>query len=428
MTAWPTSALRTVAEVRVSNVDKKSADGELPVQLCNYTDVYYRTQITRDISFMEATATPQQAATFGLLGGDTLITKDSETSGDIGIPAYVPEDLPGVVCGYHLAQIRPGLLVHPHFLYWCLSSDFVRARLTVAATGVTRFGLTYGAIRAAEIPLPPLEEQRRIAEFLDDQTNRIDQCIDLRQEQADLLDEAMKSRELALTWTGLEPGQVELWTTGVDAAPAAPSHWLRARNKNLFRESKSHSSSGSEELLSVSHLTGVTPRSEKTVYMFEADSNEGYRIVQPGDLVINTMWAWMGALGVSSYHGIVSPAYGVYSPLDPTTFVPSYFDALYRSAPYVCEMTRFSTGVWSSRLRIYPEAFLRLPTIIPPPAEQAAIAREIEHIRSSTSPAIQALERSVSLLQERKRSLITAAVTGQLDVTTARGPDVGHDQ
>ena len=94
----------------------------------------------------------------------------------------------------------------------------------------------------------------------------------------------------------------------------------------------------------MSHLTGVTPRSQKTVYMFEAESTIGYKLVRPGDLAVNTMWAWMGAAGVSTHHGIVSPSYGVYQ-IDQTTVLPGYFDVLVRTPAYICEMTRFSRGV-----------------------------------------------------------------------------------
>jgi type I restriction enzyme, S subunit len=86
-----------------------------------------------------------------------------------------------------------------------------------------------------------------------------------------------------------------------------PSHWNLLRAKCLYREVDVRSVTGQEELLSVSHLTGVTPRSQKTVTMFLAESNVGYKICRPGDIAINTMWAWMGALGVSRHFGIVSP-------------------------------------------------------------------------------------------------------------------------
>ncbi|HEV2773291.1 MAG TPA: hypothetical protein VGV57_10790 [Thermoleophilaceae bacterium] len=102
---------------------KKSIEGQPAVRLCNYTDVYYRDTITADQEFMEATATPEQVAMFRLLPGDVLITKDSETPEDIGVPAFVAHGASDLVCGYHLALLRPRAgQVEPRFLYWSMCS------------------------------------------------------------------------------------------------------------------------------------------------------------------------------------------------------------------------------------------------------------------------------------------------------------------
>ncbi|MGZ9111929.1 MAG: restriction endonuclease subunit S, partial [Rhodoplanes sp.] len=93
-----------------------------------------------------------------------------------------------------------------------------------------------------------------------------------------------------------------------------PAHWEEKRAKYFFREIDERSRKGDEELLSVSHLTGVTPRSQKNVTMFRAESYVGHKLCRPGDVVFNTMWAWMGALGVARAAGIVSPSYAVYRP------------------------------------------------------------------------------------------------------------------
>ncbi|MGL4400229.1 MAG: restriction endonuclease subunit S, partial [Luteolibacter sp.] len=136
-----------------------------------------------------------------------------------------------------------------------------------------------------------------------------------------------------------------------------PASWRLRRAKFLFREIDERSKTGKEELLSVSHKTGVTPRSQKSVTMFLAESNVGHKICRPQDLVINTLWAWMAALGVSRYTGIVSPAYGVYRPLDPGQLLPRFADLLLRTPMYAAEYQRRSTGVNSSRLRLYAEYF-----------------------------------------------------------------------
>ena len=150
----------------------------------------------------------------------------------------------------------------------------------------------------------------------------------------------------------------------------------------------------------MSHLTGVTPRSQKTVTMFLAKSTIGYKVCRPGDVVINTMWAWMGALGVVRSAGIVSPAYGVYRPLSGCELLPRYVDHLLRTPTYAAEYLRRSTGVNSSRLRLYPEHFLRIPVIVPPPQEQAAIVRFLDWADRRVERAIRAQKKKLALVSE----------------------------
>jgi type I restriction enzyme S subunit len=116
-TAWP---LRACAKYAVSNVDKVPSDGEIPVRLCNYTEVYNNEFITLDLDFMRATATEEEIRRFGLLLEDVVITKDSEAWDDIGVPALIRETAPDLVCGYHLAIIRPqkDLLEGAFLLRW----------------------------------------------------------------------------------------------------------------------------------------------------------------------------------------------------------------------------------------------------------------------------------------------------------------------
>ncbi len=173
---------------------------------------------------------------------------------------------------------------------------------------------------------------------------------------------------------GLKP-YADYVDSGQDWLGPIPANWGQLRAKCLFREVDERSTTGKEELLSVSHLTGVTPRRLKTVTMFLAESNVGHKVCRPGDLVINTLWAWMAALGVARHTGIVSPADGVYRPIAGSSILPAYADHLLRTSLYAAEYQRRSTGVNSSRLRLYPEQFLRIPVLVPPMAEQAAIVR-----------------------------------------------------
>ena len=165
---WRVVRLGNVAEVSFSGVDKKAVEGEVPVELCNYTDVFYNRRIRTGMEFMAATATPVECARWALMQGDVLFTKDSETPDEIGIPSYVADDLPNVLCGYHLGLARPSpATVSGAFLARTLASRTSGREFGRIANGVTRFGLTLDATRALPILLPPLPEQLTIAAVLD---------------------------------------------------------------------------------------------------------------------------------------------------------------------------------------------------------------------------------------------------------------------
>jgi len=161
---WKVAHLEDCADVLFSGVDKLTNDGEVPVRLCNYTDVYYNDTITNDMDFMEATATQTEISKFSLKKGDVMITKDSEVPEDIAVAAYVAEDLENTLCGYHLALIRPNReVLLGEFLSYLFGSHAFMNYFYRHANGVTRFGLTTNAVFKAPIPLPSVPEQVKIA-------------------------------------------------------------------------------------------------------------------------------------------------------------------------------------------------------------------------------------------------------------------------
>ncbi len=290
--------------------------------------------------------------------------------------------------------------------------------LAAQGLGSTFMELSGYSLAAAKVSSPPLSIQRAVADFLDAETSRIDALV-AKQDRLIALLEQRFAVKTAMLLAGSDQSQERKRSTGIPSIPEIPSAWQLCRNKKFLHEVNSPSLDGQEELLSVSHISGVTSRSEKEVNMFMAESLEGYKKVSVGDLVINTMWAWMGAAGVSPIEGIVSPAYGVYR-FDQCAMLPLFFDALVRTRAYIDEMTRFSKGVWSSRLRLYPDEFLRLSSPMPPLSEQYRIVNKITAIRQIASRSCTVLKKEIGLLQERRQAIITAAVTGEMDVPGAR--------
>ena len=196
-----------------------------------------------------------------------------------------------------------------------------------------------------------------------------------------------------------------------------PTQWEVTRNKDIFEERGNLSNSGTETLLTVSHITGVTRRTEKNVNMFMAETMEGYKLCEKGDLIINTMWAWMGALGTCNENGICSPAYGVYKPKKYKPYNHRYFDYLYRTPNSITEMTKNSKGIVSSRLRLYPKEFFQIKTALPNYATQKAIADYLDTKTTQIDCKVDLLTQKATQYGKLKQSLINETVTRGLDKT-----------
>ena len=311
------------------------------------------------------------------------------------------------VLNQHIFKVVPKANTYKNYLYYVIKAHAPRWA-DDDAHGSTMRHIKKGSL-SNKIWLPDLSAQRSIAEFLDREVGLIDDLIGKRTEFATLAIERRQAMiaELVVGCRGTHRN----WLNNL------PATWRAERAKFHFRETQGRSKTGEEELLTVSHITGVTKRSEKDVNMFLAVTNEGYKLVAPNDLVINTMWAWMGAMGVSYEHDIVSPSYGVYRPVS-TQLIPDFVDLMIRSTPFVAEATRRSKGIHSSRLRLYPEAFLDMYIPIPPLSAQDEILQEITSRVAREDELLRKNSRADNLLREYRAALISAAVTGQIDGAT----------
>jgi type I restriction enzyme, S subunit len=203
--------------------------------------------------------------------------------------------------------------------------------------------------------------------------------------------------------------------SGVEWLGVIPEHWEVKRNKSIFYEVAQFSETGEEVLLTVSHITGVTPRSEKNVNMFFAETMEGYKLCKIDDLIINTMWAWMGALGTSRYNGICSPAYNVYRKIKRIDYNAQFFDSLFKTPNFITEMTSLSKGIVESRLRLYPKDFFKILTPLPNLLEQTAIANYLDKKTATIDTKINLLTKKTEHYQALRRSLINETVCRGLD-------------
>ena len=322
-----------------------------------------------------------------------------------------PENL---IVSTGFAVVRPSSQkLEPQFCKYALRDPEFLAEVEKRSVGVSYPAINASDLGDIRIPLPPCDDQRAIADFLDRETARLDALVAAKERWLELLTEKRRALITRAVTRGLNPA-ASLRDSGIPWLGRIPKHWRIERTKTLFKERDERTDNDEGEMLTVSHITGVTLRSEKDVNMFEAETTEGYKICRKGDLAINTLWAWMGAMGISPCEGIVSPAYNVYVP--GTELDEGYVEAIVRMPLFAQEIIRYSKGVWSSRLRLYPEGFFEARFPVPPLNEQRAIAAHISAETVKLDALCRSTVRTMDLLKERRAALIAAAVTGKIAV------------
>lgn len=300
----------------------------------------------------------------------------------------------------------------PHFFAYMISNQMYYNDLRSDATGTTFLSIKQNKLKDSIILAPPLHEQEKIVAYLDSKCAAIDEAIDRHKKIIEKLNMFLTETIANATLHGIS--NPEMKPSGVEWITQIPESWDIKRGKYLFAETNRRSVDGNEELLTVSQYTGITPRSQKNVNMFEAESLVGYKICEVNDIPANTMWLWAGAIGVSSYRGLISPSYNIYRQID-NQYDNVYLDYLLRATPLVQHYKALSTGIRPSRLRLYPDQFLNIKFPIPPMVEQKAIARFLDEVKRKVEESISRQTSAIDKLEEYRKSIIYQAVTGKID-------------
>ena len=294
------------------------------------------------------------------------------------------------------------------YIYYCAILFPFKKHSTATALP----SMTQTSLYQIPFPVPPINEQQRIVDYLDEKLAKIDERIEVLEKQQDAYARLKKSVIHQAVTRGLDP-DVRLKDSGIEWIGKIPEHWELKRFKSIFSECKSVTETGQEDLLSVSEYYGIARRIDKMddgEYESRADSLIGYKICKKDDLVINIMLAWKRGLGFSDFDGIVSPAYAVYRG---ENIVPHYFHYLMRTDMYVAEYKRNSKGIIDSRLRMYTDRFNNIIAIVPPHSEQKAIANYLDEKCAKIDAAIENIGQQIDASKRLKRALINEVITGQ---------------
>ena len=419
---WEVRRLRNVTDMRVSNVDKHVKEDETSVRLCNYVDVYKNVYINEQMDFMEATATDEEIERFRLERDDVLITKDSETWDDIGVPALVTVPASDLILGYHLALLRSRSdKLAGAYLLRALQSKGLAYQFHIEAKGVTRYGLSHADIKSIWLPLPPLSEQAAIVRLLDHADRRIRRYIRAKQKLIALLEEQKRAIiNQAVT------GQIDIRTgqpypaykpSGVEWLGEVPKHWERRRLKTLLRSVDRRSLAGKETLLSLRRDHGVVVYAEHFARPPQGRTLVGFKLVAAGQLVVNRMQANNGLVFCSSINGLVSPDYSVFDMREPLQM--QFLSDLLRTTSYRAHFRRESTGLGTGTagfLRLYDEKLLETIVFLPPTEEQILILKSLVEGMARVKRLIERKQRDLQLMGECRTRLIADVVTGKLDV------------
>lgn len=425
---WEFHRLNAVAEVITSNVDKKSSEGQKAIRLCNYVNVYKNTKIDNSIDFMVATASDAEIEKFRLFSADVIITKDSESPHDIGIPALVTENAEDLLCGYHLSIIRPQKKISGDFLYYSLKALTGAYQFTSAANGVTRFGLTSLGTKNVRMCVPTLVEQAKIAKFLNYKDTQIELLIKKKQE---LIEKLQEERLTIITQTvnrGLI-SDIPLKDSGIEWLGMIPEHWQCAGFTKFIASQVDYRGKTPEKvqdgvfLVTAKNIKdGIINYKLSEEYVREDQYDEIMSRGKPeiGDLLFTTE-APLGEVANIDRTDIALAQRVIKFRGEPDQ-LDNYFACYwFMSSPFQNHLNSLATG--STALGIKASKLFELRIALPPLEEQVAIRKFLDKKLQILAATEAKITEALESLLEYRIALITATVTGQIDIRDWQPPE-----
>lgn len=359
---------------------------------------------------------------YDLRTGDIVVV---EGGAGYGRSLLLKEDLPGWGFQNHVARLRAAGAVEPAYAQYsiqaCVTSGYIEASNRTA----TLPSLSREVLRSLVLPHPPLSEQRAIADFLDSETAQIDTLIAKQERLVRELGHRLQSVRVRLCFgldVDTEKGPpIRLIDRHLAVEPLlgkAPRSWRVERFKAILQATDVRNESLSAPMASLRSTGQVVLRSTLGGRQEPDDASlPRYLVVEPGDLVVNPMWLVGGGIGFTRMRGAVSPDYRVFHL---TSGVPAYFHELLRSQPYLDQYQLYTRSTTTFDRRVQQAHLNNLPVLVPPIKDQQEIARAIGDEGTQVRQLITKAEHIIELSRERRSALITAAVTGQIDVSTGR--------
>lgn len=412
---WSVTRLRFLAQVQTGIAKGKDVQGietiRVPyLRVANVQDGFINTD---DVSEIEIAAA--DLGRYLLRPGDVLMNEGGDFD-KLGRGQVWNNAIDPCIHQNHVFAVRPHQ-IEPEWLALVTSADCGRFFFMTRAKQSTNLAsISSTNLLELPVPCPPPAERRAIMRFLDRETGKIDALVAEQERLIALLkDKRQAVISLAVT-KGLD-ASVPMKDSGVAWLGQVPAHWEVLRLGALFREAIEE---GEHDLpvLSVSIHDGVSDRelsdSEMDRKVTRSEDRTKYKKVAVGDLVYNMMRAWQGGFGTVAVAGMVSPAYVVARPRGDlrTAFV----EFVLRTPQAIEEMRRYSKGVTDFRLRLYWDEFKQIVLAVPPPTEQASILATIDSQAARFDTLTTEAHRAIALLRERRAALISAAVTGKIDV------------
>ena len=421
---WASYKIKHLCKVNASNIGKNNT-GNLECNVIHYNDVVKNDFISDETIITKQLLSGTEATAFLLKKDDMLLTKDSMDSRNIGDSVLIDCNTENLISGYHLYTLRSNLdLISSKFLKYCFDSYLLKQELLLLSRGTTIIGLSAQALCNVRIPVPVLNIQRAIVSYLNRETTRIDKLISEKQNFIKLLEEERQTFISHVVTKGLNDS-VKMKDSGVGCVGLIPQHWKLPASKYIFKFVTSGSRGWADYYsddgdiffrITNLHRGKIEPKLASIKYVKPPKGAEGQRAcINVGDILIS-ITADLGSICVaddSIKSAYVSQHVALCRPNN-KVFSPRWLGYFILSS--AAKEQLLESGYGGTKQQLSLEDIKELTVCLPPPEEQILIANKLDIFTNKIDSLMENCTHSIELLKEHRSALISAAVTGKIDV------------